>query len=158
MLLTGHAAFAQANTDGERAELAEAVSSATETLQAGLSAVAKYGQPISAKFEIGFEELQLSVYVANKGTFSEVLVDRNTGQTSTPAPITDPDDIASAKAQSAAMAKATRALTDAVGRALAANAGFRALSVVPVLKGNHPVAEVALVKGADWKTVTEALE
>jgi hypothetical protein len=98
------------------------------------------------------------VYVANKGTFSEVLVDRNTGQTSTPAPITDHDDLASATAQSAAMAKATRSLSDAVGRALAANPGFRALSVVPALKGNHPVAEVALVKGPDWKTVIEALE
>jgi hypothetical protein len=158
MLLTGHAAFAQANTDRERAELAEAVSNATETLQAGLSAVTKYGQPISAKFEIGFEELQLSVYVANKGTFTEVLVDRNTGQTSTPAPITDRDDLASARAQSAAMAKAARSLSDAVGRALAANPGFRALSVVPDLRGGHAVAELSLVKGPDWKTVTEALD
>jgi hypothetical protein len=94
MLLTAHAAFAQANTDQERAELAEAVSTATETLQAGLSGAAKYGQPVS----------------------------------------------------------------EVVDRALAAHPGFRALSVVPVLKDGHPVAEVALVKGAAWKAVSEALE
>jgi hypothetical protein len=158
MLLTTNAAFPQVSVDRERAELAEAVSAATETLQAGLSAAAKYGHPISARFEIGFEEVHLSVYVTNEGTLSELLVDRTTGTTSTPDSIEDPQDLANARAQSAAMAKATRSLGDAVGRALASHPGFHALSVVPALKGGHPVAEVALVKGTDWRSVPEKLD
>jgi len=158
MLLTTHAAFPQVSVDRERAELAEAVSAATETLQAGLSAASKYGQPISARFEIGFEEVHLSVYVTNKGTLSELLVDRTTGTTSTPDSIEDPQDLVNARAQSAAMAKAKRSLSDAVGRALASHPGFHALSAIPALKGGHPVAEVALVKGRDGKSVSERLD
>lgn len=158
VLLTTQAVFAQASVDKEHAALAQEVSTATVTLQVGLSASSKYGKPISAKFEIGFEELQLSVYVTDKGTFSEVLVERETGKMSIPAPITDTEDLAAAKAQSAVMAKAKRSLSEAVGHALAAHTGFRALSIVPAMKDGRPVAEVALVKGTEWKTVTEILD
>ena len=158
VLLTTQAVFAQASGEQEHAALAQAVSAATVTLQVGLSASAKYGKPISAKFEIGFEELQLSVYVTDKGTFSEVLVERETGKMSIPALITDTEDLAAAKAQSDAMANAKRSLSEAVGRALAANTGYRGLSVIPALKDGRPVAEVSLVKGTEWKTVTEMLD
>jgi hypothetical protein len=56
------------------------------------------------------------------------------------------------------MAKAKRSLEAAASEAVKANKGFRAVSVVPALKDGHPVAEVALVKGTEWKTVSEKLD
>ena len=38
------------------------------------------------------------------------------------------------------------------------NKGYRAVSVMPVLKDGHPVADVTLVKGTEWKTVSEKLD
>ena len=38
------------------------------------------------------------------------------------------------------------------------NKGYRAVSVMPTLKDGHPVAEVELVKGTDWKTASEKLD
>jgi hypothetical protein len=32
------------------------------------------------------------------------------------------------------------------------------VSVVPELRNDHPVAEVTLVKGTEWKTVSEKLD
>src|SRR5439155_24467785 len=46
----------------------------------------------------------------------------------------------------------------AAAEALKANKGYRAVSVVPALKEGHPVAEVTLVKGAEWKTESETLD
>ena len=56
------------------------------------------------------------------------------------------------------MAKAKLALDKAVFKAAYANRGYRALSVFPSLKDGHPVAEITLHKGDDWKTVTENLD
>jgi hypothetical protein len=39
-----------------------------------------------------------------------------------------------------------------------ANVGYRAISVMPSVNEGHPVAEVVLLKGADWKTVSEKLD
>ena len=39
-----------------------------------------------------------------------------------------------------------------------AHNGFRAVSVTPTLKDGHPVAAVSLVKGTEWKTVSEKLD
>ncbi len=66
--------------DKERAELAKAVTEANVSLDQGLSASAREGEPISAKFEIEDGKLQLSVYTAKGDTFSEVVVDHNTGK------------------------------------------------------------------------------
>jgi hypothetical protein len=38
------------------------------------------------------------------------------------------------------------------------NKGFRAVSVTPALKDGHPVADVTLVKGTEWKSVSEKLD
>jgi hypothetical protein len=35
---------------------------------------------------------------------------------------------------------------------------FSVFSVMPALKDGHPVADVTLVKGSDWKTVSEKLD
>src|SRR5437899_2219114 len=56
-------------------ELAKAVSGATVSLAKGLAASAREGKPISAKFELEHGVLQLSVYTAKGGKFSEAIVD-----------------------------------------------------------------------------------
>jgi hypothetical protein len=38
------------------------------------------------------------------------------------------------------------------------NQGYRVVSVMPALKDGHPVVDVTLLKGADWKTVSEKLD
>ena len=56
------------------------------------------------------------------------------------------------------MAKAKRSLDAAASEAVKENAGYRAVSVMPALKDGHPVADVTLVKGTEWKTVSEKLD
>jgi hypothetical protein len=62
------------------------------------------------------------------------------------------------KAQSAAMAKAKLSLRAATENAVKANKGFVAVSVTPSLKDGHPVAEVTLAKGEEFKTAAEKLD
>ena len=143
--------------DKGHAELAKALNDAKISLQRGLTASAKEGKPISAKYEMEEGKFQLSVYTMKGDQFSEVIVDHKTGKVSKTQPITQGDDLTHAKAQSEAMAKAKRSLDAATVEALKENKGYRAVSVMPALKDGHPVAEVELVKGADWKTVSEKL-
>jgi len=56
------------------------------------------------------------------------------------------------------MAKAKRSLDAAASEAVKDNKGYRVVEVTPTLKDGHPVADVTLVKGADWKTVAEKLD
>jgi len=56
------------------------------------------------------------------------------------------------------MAKAKRSLDTAASEAVKENKGYRAVSVMPSLKDGHSVADVTLVKGTDWKTVSEKLD
>jgi hypothetical protein len=72
--------------------------------------------------------------------------------------ITEGEDLVHAKAQSEAMAKAKTSLASAVSKAVAGHAGFHAVSVFPSLKDGHPVAEVSLHNGAEWRTVAEKLD
>ena len=103
-------------------------------------------------------KLQLSVYTMKGDTFSEVIVDHKTGKVAKAEPITKGDDLTAAKAQSDAMAKAKRSLDAAASQAVNENKGFRAVSVMPALKDGHPVADVTLVKGREFKTVSEKLD
>lgn len=144
--------------DKDRAELAKAVAEAKVSLEQGLSASAHEGKPISAKFEIEDGKLQLSVYTAKSDKFSEVVVDHNTGKAAKTEPITTGEDFTAAKAQSEAMAKAKQSLSVTLARVLKGNPGFRAVSIFPALKDGRPSAEVTLVKGDEWKTVSEKLD
>jgi uncharacterized membrane protein YkoI len=90
--------------------------------------------------------------------FSEVIVDHKTGKVAKTEPITSGEDLTAAKAQSEAMAKAKRSLETAASTAVKENQGFRVVSVTPTLKDGHPVADVTLVKGEEWKTVSAKLE
>jgi hypothetical protein len=127
------------------------------SLAQGLTASEREGQPISGKFEIEEEKLQLSVYMMKGSTFSEVIVDYATGTIAKAEPITSSEDLTAAKTQAEAMAQAKQSL-QAVVEAVTANRGFRAVSIFPALKGGHPVAEVTLVKDGTFKTVAEPLE
>jgi uncharacterized membrane protein YkoI len=150
--------WAQTPGDKEHAELAKALKDAKISLQSGLTASTKEGKPISAKYELDEGKLQLSVYTMKGDKFSEVIVDHKTGKVAKAEPITQGDDLAHAKAQNEAMAMAKRTLDAAASEAVKENKGYRVVSVMPALKDGHPVADVTLVKGADWKTVSEKLD
>jgi len=150
--------WAQKSDDAEHAELAKALRDAKISLQRGLTASTKEGKPISAKYEVEHGKLQLSVYTMKGEKFSEVIVDHKTGKVAKAEPITGGDDLTAAKAQREAMAKAKRSLDAAASEAVKENKGYRVVSVMPALKDGHPVADVTLVKGTEWKTVSEKLD
>ena len=159
MAVTLGAPALQAEEAKDQAALAKALAAAKVSLEKALSASQREGKPISGMFEIGDDgKLQLSVYTAKGDKFSEVIVDHTTGTVEKAEPITSGEDLEAAKAQSEAMAKAKLALDKAVSKAVYANRGYRAVSVFPSLKDGHPVAEITLYKGEDWKTVTENLD
>jgi hypothetical protein len=138
--------------------LAEAMEDATISLQQGLTSAASKGRPISAKFELEDRELQLSVYTAKGGKFSENIIDLSTGKIAKSETITDTHDLADAKAQSTAMAKARTSLQAVVDTAVHGSAGFVALSVTPALKKGQSIASVVLLKGLQLKTVDLSLK
>jgi len=144
--------------DKDHAELAKAVAVAKVSLEQGLTASTNAGKPISAKFEIEDGKLQLSIYTAKGGAFSEVVVDHNTGKAAKTEAITSGEDLSAAKTQNEAMAKAKQSLHGALAKVLKANAGFRAVSIFPALRDGHPAAEITLTKGDEWKTVSETLD
>jgi hypothetical protein len=150
--------WAQTPADKEHAELAKALRDAKISLERGLTASTQEGKPISAKYEVEDGKLQLSVYTMKGDKFSEVIVDHKTGKIAKSAPITQGDDLAHAKEQSEAMAKAKRSLGAAASEAVKENKGYRVVSVFPALKDGHPVADVTVVKGSEWKTVSEKLD
>jgi hypothetical protein len=158
LVFTASPGWPQPHDDKERAELAKAMTDAKIALPQGVTASAKEGRPISAKYEVEDGKLQLSVYTMKGDKFSEVIIDHKSGKVAKAEPIDKGDDLQAAKAQGAAMAKAKRSLAAAASDAMKGNKGFRAVSVMPVIKDNHPVADVTLLKGTEWKTVTEKLD
>jgi hypothetical protein len=158
-LLGGHAVWAQQKgNDKEQAELAKALKGVKTSLEKGLAASESQGKPISGKFEVEDGKLQLSVYTMKGDKFSEVIIDHKTGKVAKTEAITGGDDLTAAKAQSAAMAKAKLSLRAATENAVKANKGFVAVSVTPSLKDGHPVAEVTVLKGEEFKTASEKLD
>jgi len=150
--------WSRTNQDKDRAELAKAVAEAKVSLGQALSASTSEGKPISGKFEVEEGKLQLSVYTAKGDKFFEVIVDNNTGKVAKAEAITSGEDLTAAKTQSEAMAKAKQSLHATLAKVLKGNPGFRAVSIFPALKDGHPIAEVTLTKGDEWKTVSEKLE
>ena len=157
-LLASGLAWAGQYDEKESAELAQVLKGAKVSLKQGLVASASKGKPISGKFEVEDGKLQLSVYTAKGGKFSEVLVDPKSGRVAKVEAIEGGEDLTAAKAQADAMAKAKTALGAAVDAAVKKNPGFRAVSVIPALKDGHPVADVTLMKGNEVKTDSEALD
>ena len=144
--------------EGDQTAVVKALSQAKVSLNQGLLAAAHEGNPISAKFELENGKLQLSVYTMKADKFSEVGVDPISGKVVNVEAITEGEDLEAAKTQSDAMKKAKRSLGAALQEALKANKGYQAVSVFPSLKDGHAVAEVALAKGEELKTVDEKLD
>jgi hypothetical protein len=144
--------------EGDPAALAAALKNITATLQDGLKASEREGRPISAKFEIEKGTLQLSVYTMKGNDFFEVVADPKTGAIAKTEKITEDDDLKDAAAQKTAMAKATVSLLAAADAATKANAGSRAVSIVPQLQDGHAVAEVTLLQGTAFKKVPQKLD
>ena len=156
--LLGSGPAVRAEESGDPAALATALKDTSVTLQDGLKASEREGQPISAKFEIEKGKLQLSVYTMKGNDFFEVVADSKTGAVAKTEKITEGDDLKDAAAQKTAMAKATVSLLAAAEAAEKANAGSRAVSIVPQLQGGHVVAEVTLLQGTAFKKMTQKLD
>jgi hypothetical protein len=143
--------------DNDATALATALKDATATLQGGLKASEPEGTPISAKFEIEVEKLQLSVYTMKGDSFLEIVTDPQTGAAKAEE-LTDAFDLKDAEAEKAAMAKAKVTLLAATETAVIANPGFRAVSIYPQLQNGAAVAEVTLLQGTTFKKVAENLD
>ena len=144
--------------DEQQAELANAMSSAKVSLRRGFTASEREGQPISGKFEVEDGKLQLSVYTAKNGNFSEVIVDHLTGSIGKVESITEGEDLTHAKAQKAAMDRAKVKLADAADKAKGTVRDAVVVSAIPELKDDRPVASVVLLAGKRFSTVSEASE
>jgi len=156
ILLTASSAHAQATK--EQATLAAAMRGAKHVaLGDGITLASASGKPISARYEFEDRKLQLSVFIEKDGAFSEIFVDHMTGKVAKIDKITGGEDLKDAKTQSRAFAKAKVTLAAALERALAANAGYTAVEVTPMLEGGHPVAEITLMKDGQFKAVSEPL-
>jgi hypothetical protein len=149
---------AEESSEKANGELAEALESVKVSLHDGLRASEAQGTPVSAKFEIEDGKLQLSVYTMKDDKFFEVIVDHKTGTVAKTEPITEGDDLAAAKAQAEAMAKAKSSLHDVASKAVADNNGSQAVSITPSLKNGSPVAAVTLVKNDNFKTISCPLD
>ncbi len=155
LLLAGWSCRAEGELDP--AAMAKALPQASVTLERGLKASEPVGTPISAKFEIENGSLQLSIYTMKDGRFTEVIVDHKSGAIAASKPITDGDDLKEAQVQSAAMDKGWVELDAALQDALLANAGYRAVSIEPVLEGGQAFARITLMNGPDVRKVSEPL-
>ena len=91
-LFTTAAASVRAE-DTEAAVLAKALKDTTVTLQDGLKTSEREGKPISGKFEIEHDALQLSVYKLKGDDFTEVVADPKTCAIAKAEKITDADDL-----------------------------------------------------------------
>ena len=136
----------------------KALKAAKISLSKGLAAAQQKGKPISGKFEMEDGKLQLSVYTANKGKFSEVIVDYKSGKISKSEEIKEGDDLSHAVGQEKAMAKAKKSLRAVADKAVAGNTGYRAVSVVPSLEQGKPMATIVLENATGTKTVSEKLD
>jgi hypothetical protein len=155
--LGNKAAFA-ADEDESQEALIKMMDASKVSLQQGLAASEREGRPISAKFEVDDGKLQLSVYAAKQGKFSEVLVDYATGEIAKVEPIEGGEDLAAARAQDAAMAKAKMSLRVAVDKVIAESAKVRALRVVPSLVDGHPVASLDVLSYNEVRTIQQPLD
>lgn len=141
----------------ERAALARALQDARVPLEQGLAASAREGTPISAKYEIDNGKFQLSVYTMKDDGFHEVIVDHATGEISKAFLITDGADLDAARKQKDVLAFAKRTLEAATAEAVKNNAGYRAVSAMPLLTDGRSIVDVILTNGQDWKTVRRPL-
>jgi hypothetical protein len=138
-------------------EVAKYMPGARVSLEDGLRAAESQGQPISGKFEVDEGHLQLSVYTAKDGKFSEVLVDQSTGKVAKSEAITAGNDLAVAQRQMEVYGNSRTSLRTAVSHAELANPGYQAVSVTPTVNHGRPIAVVLLVQGKQTRSIAEPL-
>jgi hypothetical protein len=143
--------------DTDQAALAAALKNTPTTLEQGLKTSERTGKPISAKFEIEDGKLQLSVYTTSGEGYTEVVVAPDSGAVRSTEKIASSEDLEAAASQKAAMDKATMSLLAVTEKAVGQNAGSRAVSAFPELKGGQPVATVTLLREDKFVTVPEKL-
>ena len=146
-------------TDDESETLANVLKTKVSLPQA-LTTSEQEGQPISAKYEMEGGKLQLSVYTTKDGRFFEIIIDPKTGKIAKVQPIAEGEDLAHARAQSAALTKANTELRDVVHQAMQ-DRGMRAVSVMPDMKGGRPVATVSVIMGGhgrQLKTISAPMD
>src|SRR5258708_2224440 len=122
----------------DQAAVAKQLPSAKVTLSQGLAASEAQGQPISAKFEVDEGHFQLSVYTAQGSAFQEVLVDYTTGKIAKAGPLDEADDLAAAKKQVAAMAKAKTSLKGATDKPEHDHPATPPVTTIHILTPHHP--------------------
>jgi predicted dienelactone hydrolase len=140
------------------AALAKALADATVPLLQGLTVSEREGTPVSGKYELEDGALQLSVYTAKDGKFSEVIVDHKSGAIKKSEAITDAEDLKDAREQKSAMDAAKVSLSGAITQAVAANAGYNAVKAVPTMKNGHPIADIKLMKGEAVRETEQKLD
>jgi len=131
---------------------------ATVSLDEAIKVSKREGKPISAEYDVEDGSLQISVYAKNGDQFSEVIVDPKSGLIIKTKPLTDPKEIREAEAESAAITKAKLPLEAALGAAVSANNGYRAVGIIPIINDDEPVATVTMIGGDGIKTVAEKLD
>jgi len=139
------------------AAVAKFMTTAKVSLQEGLKAAEAQGQPISGKFKVDEGQVQLCVYTAKDGKFSEVLVDQSTGKVAKSDEISDGNELAEAQRQMDAYSKSKISLRAAVSRAELAYPGYQAVSVTPTISNGRPVAIVSLLQGKQARSIAEPL-
>ncbi|WP_159731457.1 hypothetical protein [Methylosinus sp. Ce-a6] len=146
------------NSEAGDTALAASLKDVRLTLEAGLATSEREGKPISAKFELEDGKLQLSIYTATSDDLTEVVIDPRTGAIAKAEKITDDFDLVAAEVQKSVLTKATISLLAATEKTIAANPGYRTVSVTPKTADGHPSAEVRLLQGATFKNVIEKLD
>jgi len=150
--------LAQPRSGADQDALTRELRGAWLPLESGITMSRTEGTPISAKYEIDNGTFQLSVYTARGDRLAEVIVDYSVGTIAKVDVLTDSGDLAAAHDHNVAMAHATRTLEAVTAEAVTTNPGFRAVSAMPRLSDGHPIAEIALANGTDWRTIRAPLD
>ena len=103
-------------------------------------------------------ELNLWVFVKKGEKFFEVTVNYKNGEIEDVESITKAEDLKDTKMQSQAMEKAKLSLRVATEKAVKENPGYRAVEITPELEKGQPIATVKLVRGQEFKEVSQALD
>lgn len=94
----------------------------------------------------------------NLSQYSEVIVDLKSGAIEKSDAIAGGSELKAAAEQSVVMFSAMASLENAVGNALRAFPGYRAVGAAPSLYNGRPIATTTLMKGKDVKTFVETLD
>ena len=153
----GTNAFSADDEDASQEALVKLLDTAKINLQR-LAASEQQGKPISAKFEVDDGKLQLSVYIVKEGKFFEVLINHVTGEVLRAEPITEGEDLSTAKEQSAVIGNAKISLQAAVDKTIAQSANTRAVSVVPSMMDGHPIASIDVLTYNQVRAIQQPLD